>query len=92
MQTIVRTLCMILFAASAQAAEITAKVDGMVCAFCAQGVVYQLEQNENVAKVKVDLDKGIVHITTKEGKSLSETEVRKTITDAGFDTVTVETN
>lgn len=71
-------------------AIITAKVDGMVCAFCVQGIVYTFEQNENVDKVKVNLDTQEVTITTKDGKTLSEAEVRKTITEAGFNTVSVE--
>lgn len=90
MKTLIRFLLALSIASSAHAAEISAKVDGMVCAFCVQGVVYQLEQNTNVAKVKVDLDQGIVHITTKPGTTLSEAEIRKTIADAGFDATSVE--
>lgn len=89
MKTVLRSLVLVAFAASAHAATITAKVDGMVCAFCVQGIVYQFEQLPEVKHVKVDLDTQTVTITTYDGKTLKEDDVKKTITDAGFDSVSI---
>jgi copper chaperone CopZ len=73
-----------LFAGTAQAGEITAKVNGLVCAFCAQGVEHSLKENAAVEQVKVDLDAGRVTIHTKEKQDISDQAIREVITKAGF--------
>lgn len=81
--------CVIAFGSAAQAATLVAEVKGMVCAFCAQGIEASLREKPEVADVKVDLDASTVTVKTAQGKDFSEAQLRRTITDAGFDVGTV---
>ena len=60
------------------------KVEGMVCAFCAQGITKNFNKKEEVESTNVNLDKMEVTIKFKKGKSLSEDSIKKVITGAGF--------
>lgn len=64
--------------------QVTVKVKGMVCSFCAQGIEKNFGQHKSVKSTKVDLDKMEVTIDLKPGASLSEKEIAKIIVDAGF--------
>lgn len=64
--------------------KISIKVEGMVCAFCAQGVEKSFKKKEEVLSTKVDLDKMNVEVEFKKGKSLDQKVLEKMITDAGF--------
>lgn len=59
-------------------------VNGMVCAFCAQGIQKKFEENPAVEKCHVDLDKKEVEIQLKKDKTLSDDEIKRTIKDAGY--------
>lgn len=61
------------------------KVKGMVCSFCAQGVEKAFRKRPEVESVRVDLDKKTVYLKFKEGKTLSDEEIKKLIGDAGYD-------
>ena len=74
----------VLVSSAAYADNITAKVQGMVCAFCASGIEKVFKKREEVESVKVDLDKMLVTITTKKGKKLDKATVEKLITDGGY--------
>ena len=69
------------------AKKILIKVKGMVCAFCAQGVKKNFNKKKEIKATKVDLDKMEVLLTLKKGKSLSESQLEKTIKEAGFEFV-----
>jgi len=62
----------------------TVKVQGMVCAFCAQGVTKTMNSQKEVKSTHVDLDSMEVHITYHEGKKLSDAALKKIIEDSGF--------
>lgn len=64
--------------------KLLVKVNGMVCAFCAQGIEKNFNAKPAVKNTKVDLDTMEVLITLKEGKSLSEKEIKEVVTNAGF--------
>jgi mercuric ion binding protein len=66
------------------AETITTTVNGMVCAFCATGIEKTFRKQPEVATVKVDLPKKQVTITTKPGKTLSDTKVKEVITYSGY--------
>lgn len=70
--------------------KITIKVNGMVCAFCAQGIEKNMGKREEVQSTQVDLEKMLVEIKFKKGKSLSEKIIKEIITDAGFKFVGVK--
>ena len=61
------------------------KVQGMVCAFCAQGIEKNFNKLEEVKSTKVDLDKMEVLIEFKKGKSIGEKKIKEVVTGAGFE-------
>lgn len=70
--------------------KIKVKVNGMVCAFCAQGVKKTFKKNDAVEKIDVDLEQKVVTIDLKKGKTLNDDVVQKSITDAGFNVEKIE--
>lgn len=84
-------LALVASALSAQAAE-TKKltVNGMVCAFCAQGIEKRLSALPQTQAVYVNLDKRVVAVQAKEGQRLDDAVLKHEITEAGFDVVKVE--
>jgi mercuric ion binding protein len=69
---------------AAYAETIKAKVNGMVCAFCATGIEKSFTALPEVDHVKVDLEQKLVTINTKQGQTLDDAHVEKVITDAGY--------
>ncbi len=59
-------------------------VNGMVCAFCSQGLTKKFKAEPNVNDVKVNLDEKVVKLTLKEGSEISNEKVNDIITSAGF--------
>ncbi|WP_295639007.1 heavy metal-associated domain-containing protein [uncultured Methylibium sp.] len=81
-----------LLALSAQAATTTKlTVNGMVCAFCAQGIEKKLSAMPQTRAVYVNLGDKIVAVEAKEGQTLDVDKVRAEVKDAGYDVVKVET-
>jgi copper chaperone CopZ len=70
--------------ASAFAETIMTTVNGMVCAFCATGIEKTFRKQPEVATVKVDLPKKLVTITTKPGKTLSDSKIKEVVTFSGY--------
>lgn len=64
--------------------QINIKVNGMVCAFCAQGVEKNFAAQKEVKKTVVDMDSMTVQIYFKKGQFLPESKIKKLIVDAGF--------
>ncbi|PIR20985.1 MAG: hypothetical protein COV45_03730 [Deltaproteobacteria bacterium CG11_big_fil_rev_8_21_14_0_20_47_16] len=87
---IAMVVAFLIISASAFAAQIKVDVNGMVCSFCAQGIEKKFKSDPAVEKVDVDLTKKTVLLTTRDGKTLSEADIRKRITDAGFKVEKVE--
>jgi copper chaperone CopZ len=67
-----------------QADTINAKVNGMVCAFCAQGIEKKLRANAATQDVFVSLENKIVAIALKPGQAMTDDTVKQVITDAGY--------
>jgi copper chaperone CopZ len=76
-----------LFAAAmaAQAGTIEMTVNGLVCGFCAQGIEKTLRKNPATADVLVSLENRLVAVATKEGADISDAELKKALTNAGYD-------
>ena len=74
----------------AQAKPIKVQVKGMVCAFCAQGIEKKFKALPEAASIKVSLESKIVDIDTKEGKDIPDDQIKKIITEAGYDVVKIE--
>jgi copper chaperone CopZ len=71
-------------AASSPAATIEMTVNGLVCAFCAQGIEKKLKRYPATAEVVVNLEHHLVAVTLKAGQDISDAELRKALTDAGY--------
>jgi copper chaperone CopZ len=76
--------------AAANAGTIEMKVNGLVCGFCAQGIEKTLRKNPATADVVVSLENRLVAISTKEGQDIPDAELRKALTDSGYDVKAIE--
>ena len=72
------------------ATTLRATVNGMVCAFCAQGIEKRISKMDATKTVFVDLKNKTVAIEPKDGKALDEKAIAAEITDAGYDVVKME--
>lgn len=74
------------FTAVAQDAPRTVqmKVDGLVCAFCAQGISKKLGKMQATQEVLVNLELGVVAVALKPGQELSDEALRAVLTEAGY--------
>ena len=79
-------------AGSAQTAQtVTAQVNGMVCAFCAQGIEKKARALPQTEDVYVNLKEKIVAVQVKEGQSLPEGILTELVKDAGYAVRRIET-
>ena len=76
--------------ASFSTESIKVTVNGMVCAFCAQGIEKRLGALPATQAVFVDLKKRVVAVEAKAGQKLDDKLIRAEITDAGYDVVKLE--
>ena len=94
MTSITRNLvlsCAALATSGAWAADtVKATVNGMVCAFCAQGIEKRLGKMPATQAVFVDLKKRIVAVEAKPGQKLDGKLITAEITDAGYDVTKLE--
>lgn len=74
-----------LAAGVARADTIEMKVYGLVCGFCAQGIDKTLRKNPATADVYVSLENQLVAVATVPGKDITDPELRKALTDSGYD-------
>ena len=77
------------YANAADVAKVT--VNGMVCAFCAQGIEKTISKLPQTKSVYVNLDKRIVAVEPKDGQKLDMAKIKTSIVDAGYDVVKTET-
>ena len=95
MNIVIKTLLTTTIAAfvfTAQAAtSIKATVNGMVCAFCAQGIEKRLSKLPATQAVFVDLKNKLVAVEVKDGQTLDDKTIRAEISDAGYDVLKTET-
>ena len=71
------------------AETINVNVNGMVCAFCAQGIEAKFKKVSDVDEIHVDLDHGLVQLhTTDDG--LTDDAIQKIITEAGYTVVAIK--
>ena len=75
----------IAFTGTALADTIEMKVYGLVCAFCAQGIEKTLRRNPATEDVVVSLENKLVAISTRPGADIPDAELRKALTDSGYD-------
>ena len=76
-------------ASIASAKTIEMDVNGLVCAFCAQGIEKSFKAMPATSKVFVSLENRIVAVELKDGTDITDAQLRKAITDAGFTVVAI---
>lgn len=70
--------------------SVKATVNGMVCAFCAQGIEKRITKMETTKAVFVDLKRRTVVVEAREGMTLDTKAIAAEITDSGYDVVRIE--
>lgn len=65
-------------------------VNGMVCAFCAQGIEKRLTKMGATKAVFVDLKQKTVAVEAKDGEALDDKAITAEIVEAGYDVVKLE--
>ncbi len=73
----------------AQTDKFTVKVEGMGCAFCANGVDRKLNEWKDISALKIDLNTGMVNFEYPADKNLKADAVDRQINDAGYTTAYV---
>ncbi|MFW5432536.1 MAG: heavy-metal-associated domain-containing protein [Methylophilaceae bacterium] len=76
--------------AMAATQTIKASVNGMVCAFCAQGIEKKMRKLSQTQDVYVNLKKRMVAVELKDGETLSDDAVKEIVQDAGYDVESIE--
>jgi mercuric ion binding protein len=71
--------------------SVKASVNGMVCAFCAQGIEKRLSKLPATKAVFVDLKQKVVAVEAKDGQTLDAKTITAEITEAGYDVTRLET-
>ena len=85
--TLAAALLALVSAASAHTIEL--EVNGLVCAFCAQGIEKSLRKFPATQDVFVSLEHRLVAIELKQGQTLDDGPLREAIADAGYTTVKI---
>lgn len=65
--------------------DVTVKVNGMVCDFCAQSITKLFLERSEVEKVNINLDNKEVTLDFKPGSTLPSEEISKVIDYAGYE-------
>jgi copper chaperone CopZ len=71
------------------AREIVLTVEGLVCAFCANGIAATAQRDPAIANVVVDLDNALARFVVKPSATLTADDAKKIITRAGYSTSAV---
>lgn len=92
MKTLFRTLFLTLCLANvtAKATTIEMNVNGLVCAFCAQGIEKQLRKFPATADVVVSLEQKLVAVALKDGQDIPDEQLRRALTNAGYTVKSIE--
>jgi periplasmic mercuric ion binding protein len=80
-------------AVAASAAEVNTlklQVNGMVCAFCAQGIEKRLQAMPETGEMYINLAQKVVAVQAKPGQQMNADKVKAEVTEAGYDVVKIE--
>ena len=65
-------------------------VNGMVCAFCAQGIEARLKKMPETADLYINLKQKVVAVEAKPGQQLAIDKVRAEVVEAGYEVTQAE--
>lgn len=91
MKTIATLLLLTLVSTAHAAQTIVAQVNGMVCAFCAQGIEKKARALPQAQEVYVNLQEKIVAVQLKDGTSISPETISGLVKEAGYEVRHIET-
>ena len=80
-------LLALLHGGGAAAETVEMEVNGLVCAFCAQGIEKTLKGFAATQAVLVSLEHRLVAVALKPGSSIDDASLRQALTDAGYSVV-----
>jgi periplasmic mercuric ion binding protein len=76
--------------AKANNSIIKASINGMVCAFCAQGIEKKIRALPEAKNVYVSLQQKIVAVEINDGKTLTPETITTVVNDAGYSVTKIE--
>jgi periplasmic mercuric ion binding protein len=71
-------------APAAKPTTIEMQVDGLVCAFCAQGIEKKLRKQAATADVFVSLEHKLVAVALKPEQDIADETIKSLLTEAGY--------
>jgi mercuric ion binding protein len=77
-------------ASAVDARSLRIEVNGLVCAFCADGITRAFRKEPAAADVFVSLEDKLVAVQLKDGEDIADTAATKLLTDAGYTVVKIE--
>lgn len=77
----------LLLSITVSARTIEMEVNGLVCAFCAQGIEKTLKAFPATEAVLVSLEHRLVAVALKDGTDIDDVQLRKALTEAGYTVV-----
>jgi cation transport ATPase len=76
--------------AAGDAGTVRFAVNGMVCAFCAQGIEKRLTKMSETGPLYINLAQKLVVVQPKPGKSIDVAKVKAEIVEAGYEVTSTE--
>lgn len=83
-------LVALLWQSTSFAATVEMQVNGLVCAFCAQGIEKTMRAKPETADVLVSLEHGLVAVALKPAQDLTDAALTAALTDAGYTVVAIK--
>jgi copper chaperone CopZ len=80
----------LLAAGAAHAKTVKMEVNGMVCAFCAQGIEKRLRSMGPTQDVFVSLQNKLVAVALKDGQDIPDATLITSMKEAGYDVTSVQ--
>ena len=77
-------------AAAGDAGTVKFAVNGMVCAFCAQGIEKRLTKMSETGPLYINLAQKVVAVQPKPGKTIDVDKVRAEIVEAGYEVTSTQ--
>ena len=70
--------------------SVRVEVNGLVCAFCAQGIRSTFNRQAATQEVLVSLEHRLVAVEFKPGQQISDDDITRLLTDAGYNVVSIQ--
>lgn len=79
-----------LAAPALDARSLRIEVNGLVCAFCADGITRAFKKDNATAEVFVSLENKLVAVGLKDGQDIADATATKLLTDAGYTVIGIQ--